>query len=337
MTQAHRIEERKRVRVLVGVLAASLMLSTLVYLFLLPRDTPKPTPPQFTQEEIAEQVADAFRLYIESSGGQFPDVAQFHGDALMHQLEGDLQLPHFAADSVRWGFSHLTTLQRNDRTFRYFGAGRVEGNGDAVIAHWSTTQGRHQVVFDDLTHRVIDDAELASLTSPWIDLARNCVVRVEHGSGTVVSANGLILTANHVLGSKGGAVNVTFADDTAATAVIVQRNQRLDIALLRLNVRPNMPGMPIASATPAAPDSLWMIGYPSGRVSPLIREARTTRTILHELIVASQGVAGGDSGGAVVNDHGELVGVIIGPASAGLVQIRATDARAILDAFPTLR
>lgn len=37
------------------------------------------------------------------------------------------------------------------------------------------------------------------------------------------------------------------------------------------------------------------------------------------------------------NCEGELVGIVIGPASAGLTQVRATVAQSIVAAFPVLQ
>lgn len=316
-----------------------LVVFAMTYLVLRPGSSDPQSPPRYTQEEIASQVVDALQLYLETSDGRFPDVEYFQGDALMRKVQRDLRLPDFSGDSARWGFSHLTTLQRTDPTFRYRGRGRVLGDGSRIILNWSVSDGRHQIIMDNLEQRIVDSLELSSLLSSWNTLANQCVVRVNNGSGTVVSSYGLILTANHVVDSKSNDNKVVFADGTAYSAKMVSRDQRLDAALLTLEAAPTVAFVPIQPVTPVESQRLWVLGYPGGRISPLIREVVLKRHVLHELITESDvvQVSGGDSGGAIINDDGELVGIIIGPASAKLTQVRATDAQSLVAAFPELR
>lgn len=288
---------------------------------------------------MTSQVVDALQLYLESSNGRFPDVKEFHGDTLMSKVRQDLQLPDFTGDSARWGFSHLTTLQRVNRTFQYRGAGRSVGDGSFVILHWSISEGRHQIILDNLKHLEVDETELLSRLSGWNSLAKKCVVKIGNGTGTVVSSDGLILTANHVLSSDQETAEIIFADGTLLPARIVSRDQRLDAALLSLSVPSTVSFIPIQTVSPEVSQSLWVIGYPAGRRSPLIRNVVMKRRVLHELIVSSSEIeiTGGDSGGSLINGDGQLVGIVIGPASARLTEIRLTDIGSLLTIFPMLK
>ena len=76
----------------------------------------------------------------------------------------------------------------------------------------------------------------ASLTVPAIyqRLAPSVVVvrtGQELGTGVIVSDDGTILTANHVIAS-GGTITVTFADGTTANATVAAADPKLDIATL---------------------------------------------------------------------------------------------------------
>ena len=59
------------------------------------------------------------------------------------------------------------------------------------------------------------------------------LVRTSHdlGTGVIVADDGTILTANHVI-SSGGAITVTFADGTTATATVAAADPKLDVATL---------------------------------------------------------------------------------------------------------
>ena len=60
-----------------------------------------------------------------------------------------------------------------------------------------------------------------------------------------------------------------------------------------------------------------VIGYPSGRSSPVTGQARATRYNAHQLRVRIRGLAGGTSGGPWIGPDGEVIGVIGGHEEGG--------------------
>jgi hypothetical protein len=292
----------------------------------------------FSRDEQVQQIIDAFELYAEAYGERFPSVEEFQGDVLLAEIERKIDLPVWAAPSPRWGFSHLTVLQQTDPTFGYYGSEVTYGDGDRVLVHWSPADNQHEAIFGDLSHRQADDKQLASLLSPWQRVANECAVSVgPGGSGTVVSADGLILTANHVVDPDRDTIKVYFVDGRMAEAAVLERSLRFDVALLRIPVDEPIPFVALEFDPVDADDPVWLIGYGGGRADPLVREAKALRYILpEEFLTTWNDIIGGDSGGAALDAEGHLVGVILGPGEPEMRTQRTCSTAAIRDLFPAL-
>jgi len=133
------------------------------------------------------------------------------------------------------------------------------------------------------------------------------------GTGTLISPT-RILTANHVVAS-GGLVTVTFQDGHQYYARRISQDPRRDLALLliqEVSVKPYA----IATNAPAVGQKLYTAGF--GKTSQPLRV--TNGRLLKYTVVGrgspgsaikiSGAVRGGDSGGPIVNESGELVGII---------------------------
>ncbi len=147
--------------------------------------------------------------------------------------------------------------------------------------------------------------------------------REGHGSGTIISQDGLILTAGHVGERSGLDCQVTLADGRKLEAVTlgqiflthVHRGIDFDIGLVRLLDPPE----DLSVATLASPDSVesgeWVVGAgwvanipESGQRAP-VRIGRVQQRMGPRLRLDAP-FNGGDSGGGLFNLDGHLVGVI---------------------------
>ena len=156
--------------------------------------------------------------------------------------------------------------------------------------------------------------------------------REGHGSGTIISQDGLILTAGHVGERSGLDCQVTLADGRKLEAVTlgqiflthVHRRMDFDIGLVRLLDPPE----DLCVATLASPNSVergewvvaagWVADLPkSGQRAP-IRIGRIQERMGPRLRLDAPFNAG-DSGGGLFNLDGQLVGVI--SACGGLPNI----------------
>jgi S1-C subfamily serine protease len=150
------------------------------------------------------------------------------------------------------------------------------------------------------------------------------------GTGVIVNADGIILTALHVV-NDAGSIRVIFADGTASGATLVAADPTTDIAALAATTLPTVvvPATLGSSGRLSVGDSVVAIGNQlgltssatSGVVSGLNRiTTGTDGASLAGLIQFDAAVNPGSSGGPLVNTRGETVGIVVAlanPTSAG--------------------
>jgi S1-C subfamily serine protease len=150
------------------------------------------------------------------------------------------------------------------------------------------------------------------------------------GTGVVASAEGVILTAFHVV-EGAGSIWVTFADGTRSAATLGPSDPAIDIATLAAAELPAVlvPAVIGNSGRLAVGDDVVAIGNQlgltssatSGVVSGLNRAtAGNSGTRLAGLIQFDAAVNPGSSGGPLVNTRGETIGVVVAlanPTDAG--------------------
>jgi Do/DeqQ family serine protease len=144
------------------------------------------------------------------------------------------------------------------------------------------------------------------------------------GSGVVVSADGYILTNNHVVTGESAQrvtieqldVTVTLPDKREVAAQVVGIDPATDLALLKINVR-DLPTMPWGDSSKLkVAEWVLAIGNPYqlnqtvtlGIVSALGRTNLGVSTY-EDFIQTDAAINPGNSGGALVNSRGELVGI----------------------------
>ena len=139
------------------------------------------------------------------------------------------------------------------------------------------------------------------------------------GSGVIVSEDGLIVTNNHVVAGGGDAeIRVALADKREFDARIMQRDEKLDLAVLRINAGANkFPHLEFDdSDTVEVGDLVLAIGDPfgvgqtvtSGIISALAR-ARGQSADAQYFIQTDAAINPGNSGGALIDMKGGLIGI----------------------------
>lgn len=143
--------------------------------------------------------------------------------------------------------------------------------------------------------------------------------RVENslGSGVIIRGNGLIITNYHVI-KDSDAIKVVLSDSREFDAKIAVKEERTDLALLRIDTKgEQLPMLSIADSDQLeVGDLVLAVGNPFGvgqTVTHGIVSAlgRTTVSIsdYHSFIQTDAPINPGNSGGALVNMQGQLVGV----------------------------
>ncbi|HEX5669093.1 MAG TPA: trypsin-like peptidase domain-containing protein [Chitinophagaceae bacterium] len=146
------------------------------------------------------------------------------------------------------------------------------------------------------------------------------------GSGVIVDANGYIVTNNHVIDGA-SEIKVTLSNKKTYTAKLIGADPSSDLAMLKIEEK-NLPFI-LYGNSELVKVGEWVlaVGYPlnlettvtAGIVSAKARSlglnARRSNTPIESFIQTDAAVNQGNSGGALVNTSGELVGIVSAIAS----------------------
>lgn len=155
------------------------------------------------------------------------------------------------------------------------------------------------------------------------------------GSGVVVSEDGFILSAAHCFKGPGESVTVRFPDGKSAEGVALGRCESTDAQLIKLDdTGEEWPFVEIRRSTEVQPGSwCWVAGYPSvyrdsaaeiGPLVPLRRIGRVSDVDSVQVTTVTP-TAGGDSGGALFDLDGKLIGINSSSTHPDLTTHVATD------------
>ena len=187
----------------------------------------------------------------------------------------------------------------------------------------------------------VDSTEIVSIA----ELATKTIVQVQvgnmsedgeflpngGGSGVVISADGLIMTNHHVIDNS-TQVRVVFEDGRMYESEIIGSDRLTDIGLLKISASNLIPISIGNSEALKVGDLAVAIGHPltlgaaptvtTGVVSALERrldvggEAMNSGVTLFGLIQTDAPITRGSSGGALINNNGELIGITTAIATA---------------------
>lgn len=137
------------------------------------------------------------------------------------------------------------------------------------------------------------------------------------GSGFVISEDGYILTNYHVVESS-NSITVTAYDGTTYDATLVGYDESNDIAVLKVDATGLTPVTLGDSDNLNVGDSVIAIGNPlgeltfsltAGAVSALNRQVTLSSNVTMDLIQTDCAINSGNSGGALFNLYGEVIGI----------------------------
>lgn len=152
------------------------------------------------------------------------------------------------------------------------------------------------------------------------------------GSGVIYSEDGVIITNEHVIRGNRD-VEIAFADGQRVPGVVTAADRVSDLALVQ-SERTDLPAAEFATSLPQIGELAVVIGSPlgfestvtAGIISGLHREipgSATTSQSLVDLIQTDAPISPGNSGGAVANGRGQIIGISEAyiPPSAGAVAL----------------
>lgn len=162
------------------------------------------------------------------------------------------------------------------------------------------------------------------------------------GSGVIVNPEGYVLTNYHVIESATN-ISVILPDGRVNAAKIIGSDKETDLAVLQIDLI-NVPIVPIAEKPAVVGDVVLAIGNPFGldktvTMGIVSAVGRVIQETGEDFIQTDAAINSGNSGGALVNAYGELIGINSGTyspsgngSSTGIsFAIPATTAMKVLD------
>jgi putative serine protease PepD len=171
---------------------------------------------------------------------------------------------------------------------------------------------------DDLA--AVVKAVQPSIVTVMVDSARATSL----GSGVVLSSDGLILTNNHVIASD-GTVSVRLSTGQTVPAEVVAADSTNDLALVRARGLSGLTPVTFGrDSDVVVGDTVLAFGAPlglentvtSGIVSATDRDVNTGEEKLSGLLQTDAAINEGNSGGALVDTAGHVIGINVAIATA---------------------
>lgn len=140
------------------------------------------------------------------------------------------------------------------------------------------------------------------------------------GSGFIFNEDGYILTNYHVI-ENATEVKVTFNDGKEVQASVVNSDANLDLAVIKLNEKTEIPGIVELGDSDALStgDEVIAIGNPLGKefigtatkgiVSSPNREISISNGVTSKYIQTDAAINPGNSGGPLINTKGQVIGI----------------------------
>jgi len=173
-------------------------------------------------------------------------------------------------------------------------------------------------------------AAAAKATPSTVDIRVQTSQGTAEGSGVILTADGDVLTNNHVVAGSSGQIQVTLSDGTTHTATVVGTSPSYDLAVIKLD---NASGLTAAALGRTADvqvgQQVVAIGSPQGLtgtvttgiVSALNRtvavEGEDGNGVVYNGLQTDAPINQGNSGGPLVNLDGQVVGINSAIATAG--------------------
>lgn len=139
------------------------------------------------------------------------------------------------------------------------------------------------------------------------------VIGPAHGSGVIVSADGYVLTAAHVVGPPGQAVDVYLPDGRTLSGRTLGMYAGIDCGLVKILNEGEWPFVPLVPPDEGPKVGEWCLtlGHPSGFQTDRIAPVRLGRAIdvQSDVIRTDCTITSGDSGGPLLDLRGRVIGI----------------------------
>ena len=138
------------------------------------------------------------------------------------------------------------------------------------------------------------------------------------GSGVIMSSDGYIITNNHVVDGA-QSVSVQLSDGTSLDAEIIGTDEQTDLAVIKVTPTSDLTAAEFGDSDELEPgEYAYAIGSPGGvqfantitggRISAINRDLTVNDRVM-TLIQTDASINNGNSGGALINKYGQVVGI----------------------------
>ena len=169
-------------------------------------------------------------------------------------------------------------------------------------------------VANDVVNKVVHIKSIRTINSTWYRRSSSASVV---GSGVVISPDGYIITNYHVIEDNNG-LEVTLNDNRTFNGKIVRANPDTDLAILKIEPETPLPYMVFGNSdNTQIGEWVLTVGNPlnlnstvtAGIISAKSRDSNLRDNKNEAFIQTDAAVNVGNSGGALVNTRGELIGI----------------------------
>lgn len=212
----------------------------------------------------------------------------------------------------------MNYLSRKEGTIFYQAVG--SGNSETALPAPDATQAGY-------TGGVLSVSEIAALAAPSVVEIRTEKVSTSNflgqyvqtgaGSGVILSADGTIVTNDHVV-EGATRITVTTVDGTEYEATLLGTDSKTDVAVLKVEATGLTPVILGDSDALTVGEYTMVIGNPLGQlggtvtdgiISALSRDVTINGETMN-LLQTNAAINPGNSGGGMFNEKGELVGIV---------------------------
>lgn len=165
----------------------------------------------------------------------------------------------------------------------------------------------------------LSPALLARVSASTVKVTGVACQRIQDGSGFAPAVDTIVTNAHVVAGERAGRTQVVRPDGRRLQATVVAFDSDRDLAVLRV---PGLAEQPLSVGSGAVGSQGAVLGHPGGqeelraapaavrqRVEALGRDLYDAHSTRRDVFVLAAGLRPGDSGGALVNTSGAVMGV----------------------------
>lgn len=144
------------------------------------------------------------------------------------------------------------------------------------------------------------------------------VSKAGSGSGFIIDPSGIVVTNNHVVAGAGSLKVMVGGDDEEVHAKVLGVSECDDLAVIQLDDEGPWPYLEFAAEVPEPPADVYALGFPlgdpeytatKGVISKAEADGDTNWASVAHVIEHDANIQPGNSGGPLVNDQGQVVGV----------------------------